>query len=407
MKAFVSELRTVFEGLEISVRQYAARHHYDDGSVSRFLSGRRLPQWTFVEKLLEESAVNDEVRAHLRTLYDDAVKIAKPGVAHRLHDRIAVLQADLDSARVHEQVLERAVHEREQRISELQGELALEQARRSQDQLRHAGELAVRDAEIAALRGEVASLRRELEAVHARIAELEEDAREVEAELDTAEAAEGDAEQTGSGTGTVMVPSDRLGPLRTGLSGLLMMIREASAGPYIAEAWGPAGDRLIAILEKMPEGQVPVLDLERLADMIQMALAQVELKTSKSRPVSDLMGRRSPAVAMADFTAATLCLYLAVLHQARGDLELVQQYQRKAGDHFHRGYPAFMGKPAASGSKWNYRTGSTSYVSDSDKLIHALQTHEVKATFELIQEHLTQPTGTGGAEPPPQRALEP
>ncbi|MFE0462781.1 helix-turn-helix domain-containing protein [Kitasatospora sp. NPDC058965] len=67
-------LRQLFETLNMSVRRFAARWYYDAGTVSRYLSGRRIPPQEFVEQLIksvEEQAgieVTQPVRSHIFTL---------------------------------------------------------------------------------------------------------------------------------------------------------------------------------------------------------------------------------------------------------------------------------------------------------------------------------------------------
>ncbi|QCW76589.1 hypothetical protein EQG64_00325 [Streptomyces sp. S6] len=44
-RALAQALRELFEGLDVSVRRYAARHRRDPGTFSRYLNGTRLPPW--------------------------------------------------------------------------------------------------------------------------------------------------------------------------------------------------------------------------------------------------------------------------------------------------------------------------------------------------------------------------
>ncbi|MER6016415.1 response regulator [Streptomyces bluensis] len=55
-RALATVLRELFEGLEISVRRYAARRLRDAGTFSRYLNGTRVPPWEVVMDLLTDVA---------------------------------------------------------------------------------------------------------------------------------------------------------------------------------------------------------------------------------------------------------------------------------------------------------------------------------------------------------------
>ena len=55
-RAFAVELRKLFDGLGVSVRRYAARMFRDPSTISRYLSGTRVPPWEFVVDLLADLA---------------------------------------------------------------------------------------------------------------------------------------------------------------------------------------------------------------------------------------------------------------------------------------------------------------------------------------------------------------
>ncbi|MFH8776219.1 hypothetical protein [Streptomyces sp. NPDC017958] len=46
-------LRGAFEVMQITLREYARRHHLSVSVVSRYLSGNRLPSKDFIEKTIE------------------------------------------------------------------------------------------------------------------------------------------------------------------------------------------------------------------------------------------------------------------------------------------------------------------------------------------------------------------
>ncbi|MGW2748681.1 response regulator [Streptomyces sp. NPDC001450] len=55
-RALAMALRELFEGLEVSVRRYAARRVRDAGTFSRYLSGTRVPPWEVVMDLFTDVA---------------------------------------------------------------------------------------------------------------------------------------------------------------------------------------------------------------------------------------------------------------------------------------------------------------------------------------------------------------
>jgi hypothetical protein len=80
VRALAEHLRTLLDPLEISVRRYAARHHYDAGTVSRFLSGERLPPEEFIDTLEREAAtrrgraITGQAQERAHKLYLDALR---------------------------------------------------------------------------------------------------------------------------------------------------------------------------------------------------------------------------------------------------------------------------------------------------------------------------------------------
>jgi CheY-like chemotaxis protein len=135
-RAFAQALRTLFTGLGVSVRRYAARRYRDAGTVSRYLSGTRVPPWEFVVELFADLATDHgappttPTLEHVRDLHRRAVR---PGVPAA--DGVQVLQrqlADADRearrATVQEDVLGDALLDRQHRIADLEVRLNLLEA---------------------------------------------------------------------------------------------------------------------------------------------------------------------------------------------------------------------------------------------------------------------------------------
>ncbi|MFE4665251.1 two-component system response regulator [Streptomyces sp. NPDC056716] len=81
-RALAMALRELFEGLEVSVRRYAARRLRDAGTFSRYLSGTRVPPWEVVMNLFTDvaehrgTAATPEAIDLVRRLHREAVRSA-------------------------------------------------------------------------------------------------------------------------------------------------------------------------------------------------------------------------------------------------------------------------------------------------------------------------------------------
>ncbi|MCP9212816.1 hypothetical protein NMK44_37990 [Streptomyces sp. NEAU-Y11] len=133
-RAFAMELRGLFAGLEVSVRRYAVRRHRDPSTVSRFLSGTRIPPWEFVFDLFTDlaarrgAAVTPAAIELMRDLHRAAVRTSR-SPAHAM-EILQVQLADADrEARcslAHQDALGEVLLDRKHRIADL--EVRLNQA---------------------------------------------------------------------------------------------------------------------------------------------------------------------------------------------------------------------------------------------------------------------------------------
>lgn len=98
LQVLAYELRRLFDSLQISTRRYAVRRHMDASTLSRYLSGRRMPPWSFVQALLDDTAENvgqlpsTDVVPRVRSLYTEALASAKPEAY-----RVALLEREVSS----------------------------------------------------------------------------------------------------------------------------------------------------------------------------------------------------------------------------------------------------------------------------------------------------------------------
>lgn len=135
-RAFAQALRTLFAGLGVSVRRYAARRYRDAGTVSRYLGGTRVPPWEFVVDLFADLAADHGAPAtpltldHVRDLHRRAVQAGVPPA-----DGVQVLQrqladADREARRATDQedLIGDALLDRRHRIADLEVRLNLLEA---------------------------------------------------------------------------------------------------------------------------------------------------------------------------------------------------------------------------------------------------------------------------------------
>ncbi|MFC9748872.1 hypothetical protein [Streptomyces niveus] len=203
-------LRTLFQSLDISIRRYAVRCRTDPGNVSRYLSGARVPPWSFVKELLtrvaehREQETKDETFALLRRLYTRAL-----GSGNNTR-RVLELQRLLEEAdqqvlenKALEKVIRQTLQQQQHQISELTAELQSAQAVRAADRLdpvygieKYQGENEELRAERNHLQDEVALLKRQLAEVSAARILAEERCEVLERQIEDAEGQEREAERT-------------------------------------------------------------------------------------------------------------------------------------------------------------------------------------------------------------------
>ncbi|TQE34054.1 hypothetical protein Sipo8835_16175 [Streptomyces ipomoeae] len=209
--ALAQALRDLFQGLGISTRRYAARRSYDSGTVSRYLSGRRLPPWEFVLNLLHDVAEErgnvptEETIGMLRALHDAALRAGNSPVhkVQLLQRQLAEADQEARRAAMRERLLEDAVQDREHRIRDLQmryRELQAASVSSAEEGLGDATSSGGSAEEHARLRAEIHDLQEELARVRALHRRAEERCEQLERQL-------ADAERTAERVGeTALLP---------------------------------------------------------------------------------------------------------------------------------------------------------------------------------------------------------
>jgi hypothetical protein len=178
VRAWVRELRTVWQAARLSIGQFAVRHPFDKGTVSRYLSGHRVPSDRhFLDMLLSTLESNGQpvtpaVRDHLTSLQMRALEAAHP---HEYRMRLVkdeleiALTSKLEAER-YARVLEGQLTERNREITEL-----IEDRNRLRATL---------DTEYARLTGEIEKLDKDLDLARSRSASADQRCMELESVLD-------------------------------------------------------------------------------------------------------------------------------------------------------------------------------------------------------------------------------
>ncbi|MFH8368738.1 response regulator [Streptomyces sp. NPDC018031] len=180
-REFAAALRELFTGLDVSVRRYAARRYRDAGTISRYLSGTRVPPWEFVFDLLTDlaevrgSAVTPGTIELVRELHRAAVRTGSSAghAVEVLQHQLADADREARTSSATEDVLGEALLDRRHRIADLEVRLSQLEADRAADRARAetleqafpdlAGLLRERDAlqrEVRRLAGELEEVRR-------------------------------------------------------------------------------------------------------------------------------------------------------------------------------------------------------------------------------------------------------
>ncbi|MFI1969414.1 hypothetical protein BLA24_14295 [Streptomyces cinnamoneus] len=192
-RALAQALRELFAGLGISERRYAARRSYDSSTVSRYLSGQRMPSWEFVLNLLHDVAEERgtvptaETTEMLRARHTAALKAGK-SPTHKvqlLEQQLAVADQQARKVAARERWLEDTLRDREHRIRDLQMQLQAGPGPLGPE----AGALGDDHVE---LRAEIEQLKQELARARALHRQAEERCEELERQLAEADRGEGE-----------------------------------------------------------------------------------------------------------------------------------------------------------------------------------------------------------------------
>ncbi|WP_331734454.1 MULTISPECIES: response regulator [unclassified Streptomyces] len=179
-RALAQALRDLFEGMDVSVRRYAARRQRDPGTFSRYLNGTRLPPWQVITDLFTDlaehrgAAVTTEAIELVRRLHGSAVDAgASPKHAMEILEQ-QLADADRASRRssVRGDVLGDALLDRTHRIADLEVRLSQLEADRIAERKR-ADELAAAHPDISGLLQERDALQLDVQQLSAELREAQ------------------------------------------------------------------------------------------------------------------------------------------------------------------------------------------------------------------------------------------
>jgi len=186
VRAWVSELRTVWAATGLSISRFARLYKGNDKStISRYLNGKRVPQsrW-FLDTLLTHLAnvgkdVRPEVREHLNLLQLRAMEVTHPHQykVRRVSDELEIAVTRLQEAERHARNLETQLALRMRQLQEVEDR---------KDQFRAAweNEHTTRQAEKTRFCGEITDLARQLHGAQDRVVQAENRCQELERLLD-------------------------------------------------------------------------------------------------------------------------------------------------------------------------------------------------------------------------------
>lgn len=136
-------LRQVFDQIGTGVRDYARDTHWEPGTISRFLSGERIPRQDFVDKLLADAypqhtpAEAEEERRRGRDLRNDALRIRNSRVAEveKLAQELSDAQHQINLAALRERELSEALFQKQKKLDSLLQERRRMEASRGRNEI--------------------------------------------------------------------------------------------------------------------------------------------------------------------------------------------------------------------------------------------------------------------------------
>lgn len=206
-RALAESLRELFTALDMSIRRYAARHHLDTSTVSRYLQGKRVPQWSFVTQLMDDLRENGrpptpDVVELLRVQHGRALGDGSPRQKlQELQHQLALADQRSQMAEKRRRQLTRMLRDQKRELSKTHTKLLRLDREREEQQYAHEAAVVAWEGHYDSLREqrdqlrvEVGALNEELVRARDEVSAAEQQCAELERELATAEQRLGKAE---------------------------------------------------------------------------------------------------------------------------------------------------------------------------------------------------------------------
>jgi amidase len=197
IRDFAETLRLLFGALNMSLNRLAALLHSDPGTVSRYLSGKRIPPPDFIDRLckavydIKGALITEQVEEHVHRLFLVALREHNPAryEIQRLTDLLQVAAQEKRQYEITVAALEEAIASRNEKIYALEregrqlrsgwarSEVILEEERRHREHLQQT---------IETLYTQVSYFKEQLLSAQQRATQAENRCRELEARLDAA-----------------------------------------------------------------------------------------------------------------------------------------------------------------------------------------------------------------------------
>lgn len=178
VRTWVSELRAVWQATGLSMGQFAVLHPFDKGTISRYLSGQRVPgERHFLDTLLSTLESNGRPVTPAVREYLTAAQMRALQAAHPHEYRVRLVKDELEIALTGRLEAERYTRALEEQLAERNREI--QELTEDRNRLR-----AILDAEYASLTAEIELLTKDLDRAKSRTVRADQRCTELESVLD-------------------------------------------------------------------------------------------------------------------------------------------------------------------------------------------------------------------------------
>jgi transcriptional regulator with XRE-family HTH domain len=199
VREFTETVRALFAALEMSLTRFSVHMHCDKGTVSRYLSGERIPPQDFLDRLFKSiydargALITPEVQSLIHEQYLVALRAHNPAryQVQKLSDQLAVAMLEKQQSELTIFALQDAIVKKQEKIYALEMDKRAIQdawaAERQESDEAIEGELSLRhrlEQTIRNLRHDVQKLNERLRSTQLRARAAEERCQQLEAQVD-------------------------------------------------------------------------------------------------------------------------------------------------------------------------------------------------------------------------------